>query len=123
MPSASFISLPTGCSNPSIHHHQIARSLKRQGVALSLWQQTVDPEEGYPQGIMDQLVEQLRSVDMTIMEVYQDSMLAAVAAGYSAAAGKPLILLKKHGCNTLPELEGMANRIIHYDSPEQIRLF
>ncbi|USD38844.1 hypothetical protein [Ferrimonas sp. SCSIO 43195] len=103
-------------SQQTPQHRAICRQLQAQGLDL-ITTTDDDPAPGKP------LLRQLQRAQMVIAAPSAPLLQIAVAAGYCARAGIPLIVLQSGNLSLDPNLTALASRVIVFRQPHEIRLF
>ena len=70
--------------------------------------------------IMKQDFEAIQGVDMLLVEFSEKGVGLGVATGFAKALNKPIVVIAKTGTEISDTIEGTADRIIFYDSIDDL---
>lgn len=74
-----------------------------------------------PQILMKITFQEIDKSDFVILEMTEKGVGLGIEAGYAAAKGKPLIILTKKKHELSETMQGIADAVISYSQPEDIK--
>ena len=74
------------------------------------------------QELMKITFEEIDKSDFVVLEMSEKGVGLGIEAGYAVAKNKPLIILIKNGLKLSNTMLGVADIVIHYDHPREIKI-
>ena len=104
-------SISATLQDDGIHNICIARDVEKWGdVTLS------------SQELMRITFEEIEKSDFVILEMSEKGVGLGIEAGFAVAGNKPLIVLIKQGLKLSNTIQGIANIVIPYSQPNEIKI-
>lgn len=75
------------------------------------------------QELMKITFDEIDKSDFVILEMTEKGVGLGIEAGYAVAKGKPVIVLIKEKQKLSNTMQGIANAVIQYSQPEEIKIF
>ena len=97
--------------NNGIHTTCIARDVEQWGAV------TLPPME-----LMRKTFEQIDDSDIVVLELSTKGVGLGIEAGYAVAKGKTLVVLIRQGSDISATMQGIADKVIQYERPEDISI-
>jgi sulfopyruvate decarboxylase TPP-binding subunit len=105
------VSITAALQNDGISTICVARDIEKWGdLALS------------PQELMGITFKKIDETDFVVLEMSEKGVGLGIEAGYAVAKNKPLVILIKAGLKLSNTMQGIADVVITYDRPEEIRI-